>query len=59
MHPDDLPIVNRAEAEARERHEPFELEYRVFRADGSIGWILDRMETIYDATGSPGPSAVS
>ena len=35
VHPDDLPIVKRAEAEARERHEPFELEYRVFRADGS------------------------
>ncbi len=48
VHPDDLPIVKRAEAEARERHAPFELEYRVFRADGSVGWILDRMETIYD-----------
>jgi PAS domain S-box-containing protein len=52
VHPDDLPIVKRAEAEARERHEPFELEYRVFRADGSIGWILDRMETVYDADGA-------
>ena len=51
VHPEDLPIVNRAEAEARERHEPFELEYRVFRADGSIGWVLDRMETVYDADG--------
>jgi two-component system cell cycle sensor histidine kinase/response regulator CckA len=53
VHPEDLPIVKRAEVEARERHEPFELEYRVFRADGSIGWILDRMETIYDADGVP------
>jgi two-component system, cell cycle sensor histidine kinase and response regulator CckA len=51
VHPDDLAIVTRAEAEARERHEPFELEYRVVRSDGSIGWILDRMETTYDADG--------
>ncbi len=52
VHPDDLAIVTRAEAEARERREPFELEYRVVRADGSIGWVLDRMETIYDETGN-------
>jgi PAS domain S-box-containing protein len=52
VHPDDLAIVTRAEAEARERREPFELEYRVVRADGSIGWVLDRMETIYDQAGN-------
>jgi two-component system, cell cycle sensor histidine kinase and response regulator CckA len=51
VHPADLAIVQRAEAEARDRHEPFELEYRVVRRDGSVGWILDRMETIYDADG--------
>jgi PAS domain S-box-containing protein len=51
VHPDDLVIVTRAEAEARERHEPFELEYRVVRSDGSVGWVLDRMETIYDNDG--------
>jgi two-component system cell cycle sensor histidine kinase/response regulator CckA len=51
VHPADLAIVRRAEAEARERHQPFELEYRVVRSDGSIGWILDRMETSYDTEG--------
>jgi PAS domain S-box-containing protein len=52
VHPDDLPIVTRAEAEARERHERFELEYRFVRADGSAGWVLDRMDTIYDTDGT-------
>ncbi|MEP6812721.1 MAG: PAS domain S-box protein [Actinomycetota bacterium] len=51
VYPDDLAIVTRAEVEARERHEPFELEYRVVRSDGSIRWILDRMETSYDDDG--------
>jgi two-component system, cell cycle sensor histidine kinase and response regulator CckA len=53
VHPDDAAIVRRGEAEARERHEPFELEYRFVRADGTVGWVLDRMETLYDEEGKP------
>jgi PAS domain S-box-containing protein len=53
VHPDDLEHVLQAEAEARERHERFELEYRFVRADGRTGWVLDRMETIYDDDGTP------
>ena len=52
VHLDDLAIVKRAEVEARERHERFELEYRIVRADGSLGWVLDRMETLYDEDGT-------
>jgi two-component system cell cycle sensor histidine kinase/response regulator CckA len=53
VHPDDLVEVQRLEAAARERRERFELEYRVLRADGSTGWVLDLMQPVYDDDGRP------
>ncbi len=52
VHPDDLAEVERLETEARERHEPFELEYRVVGADGGERWVLDLMQTVYDEDGN-------
>jgi two-component system, cell cycle sensor histidine kinase and response regulator CckA len=53
VHPDDLDAVRLAESKTREHGEPFELEYRFVRPDGSTGWLLDLMETTLDADGVP------
>jgi len=53
VHPDDVQAVRLGERQARERGEPFELEYRYLRPDGSVGWVLDLMETTLDANGIP------
>lgn len=53
VHPDDLDDVAAAEQAARDRGEPFELEYRIVRADGTVRWVLDLMETIRDSDGVP------
>ncbi len=53
VHPDDLELVTSGEQLARDRGEPFELEYRIVRADGTVRWVLDQMLTLYDAQGRP------
>jgi two-component system, cell cycle sensor histidine kinase and response regulator CckA len=53
VYPDDFELVTSGERSARERGEPFELEYRIVRADGTIRWVLDQMRTVYDADGKP------
>jgi signal transduction histidine kinase len=42
IHPDDQPQLSAAIAEAIKTKSLFELEHRVKRADGSLGWILSR-----------------
>jgi two-component system, cell cycle sensor histidine kinase and response regulator CckA len=53
VHPDDFELVASQERKARERGEPFELEYRIVRADGTVRWVLDSMDTVRDADGTP------
>jgi two-component system, cell cycle sensor histidine kinase and response regulator CckA len=53
VHPDDFELVTSGEQLARDRGEPFELEYRIVRADGTVRWVLDQMHTLYDAQGRP------
>jgi two-component system cell cycle sensor histidine kinase/response regulator CckA len=53
IHPDDLPAITERERAARAAGEPFEHEYRIVRKDGSVRWVLDRMETVCDADGEP------
>jgi two-component system cell cycle sensor histidine kinase/response regulator CckA len=53
VHPDDFELVTSGEKLARDRGEPFELEYRIVRADGAVRWVLDQMRTVYDTDGKP------
>jgi PAS domain S-box-containing protein len=41
IHPDDLEQVETANAQAREKQEPFSKEYRLRRKDGVYRWMFD------------------
>jgi signal transduction histidine kinase/HAMP domain-containing protein len=51
IHPDDQPRVNIAIQEAIRTKSVFELEHRVRRADGSLGWTFSRAVPLTDANG--------
>ena len=42
VHPDDVQHCLETYGLHFERHEPFEMEYRLRKHDGTYGWILDR-----------------
>ena len=52
VHPDDLQSCVAQYREHFQRHEPFELEYRLQRHDGVYRWIVDRGVPFYDDDGS-------
>ncbi len=41
LHPEDLPIYQKAYNDAFDAQKPFTVEYRLKRADGTYRWILD------------------
>lgn len=51
VHPDDLELVNAVISQSILTKEMYELEHRVIRADGSIGWIISRAIPIMDDDG--------
>jgi PAS domain S-box-containing protein len=51
ISPDDQPHVTAAIVEAIRTKSVFELEHRVRRVDGSLGWTLSRAVPILDANG--------
>ncbi|PZP47883.1 MAG: hypothetical protein DI601_02425 [Azospirillum brasilense] len=51
IHPDDQALVRAAIGAAIRARAPFELEHRVRRADGSLGWTLSRAVPILDGRG--------
>jgi PAS domain S-box-containing protein len=53
LHPIDREGVLTAIDAAKHAGEPYEGEYRVLRADGSIVWLRDRAVTVRDARGRP------
>ena len=53
VHPEDLPRVEAAVAEAGERHARYDLDHRIVRPDGSVRWISAIGEFHYDAQGTP------
>ncbi|MBI1238830.1 MAG: PAS domain-containing protein [Alphaproteobacteria bacterium] len=42
IHPDDLPINISKLSEGLATKEPFELEFRIIKPDGSIAWLFER-----------------
>jgi PAS domain S-box-containing protein len=51
IHPADQPRVRAAVEEAIRKKSIFELEHRVRRADGSVGWTFSRAVPLKDARG--------
>jgi signal transduction histidine kinase len=51
IHPDDQPAVTAAIEHAIRNKSTFELEHRVIRADGSLGWTFSRAIPLMDAHG--------
>jgi PAS domain S-box-containing protein len=51
IHPDDRPLVEAAIGEAVRTKGVFELEHRVLRVDGTLGWTLSRAVPIVGARG--------
>jgi PAS domain S-box-containing protein len=53
IHPEDLPLLNAAIQATIQRDEPFSIEFRIVLADGSVRWILEQAQIIYDESGAP------
>ncbi|HKV14368.1 MAG TPA: PAS domain S-box protein [Reyranella sp.] len=51
VHPDDQPAVMAAAAEAVRAKSVFELDHRVIRADGTLGWTHSRAVPVLDVAG--------
>ena len=51
IHPDDQPLVLEAIREAVRTRDPFQLEHRVRRADGTLGWAYSRAVPLLNGNG--------
>jgi PAS domain S-box-containing protein len=51
IHPDDSDMAGRVVENAVERHVPFEVEYRFFRADGAERWAYEEGQAVRGAGG--------
>jgi diguanylate cyclase (GGDEF)-like protein/PAS domain S-box-containing protein len=53
VHPDDRAFVRNAFETALERREPYDIEHRVLRRDGSVAWLHEKCDVDYDEAGRP------
>ena len=53
IHPDDLSLVDRTVAEGVKARRPYQIEYRIIHADGSIRWVFERGGAFFDLAGNP------
>lgn len=51
LHLDDRALHQQVVQTALETRQPYDIEYRIYRADGSMGWMQARGEARVDATG--------
>jgi len=52
-HPDDLPGMRQEQDEAILGRRPYKMYYRVLLGDGTVKWIWDQGECVYDANDIP------
>ncbi|MBD2741823.1 PAS domain S-box protein [Coleofasciculus sp. FACHB-1120] len=51
IHPEDTAMVDRLVQEAVQKKQPFIIEYRIIRADGSIRWVYEKGQGIFNSAG--------
>ncbi|HEY9665397.1 MAG TPA: PAS domain S-box protein, partial [Coleofasciculaceae cyanobacterium] len=52
IHPEDVAMVERAVHKGVEAKQPYVIEYRVIRADGSIRWVYEKGQGLFDQGGN-------
>ncbi|MEI7638289.1 MAG: PAS domain S-box protein, partial [Syntrophus sp. (in: bacteria)] len=52
IHPDDRDLVDRAVQKGVKEKADYSMEYRICRADGSISWVSERGQGIFDPNGN-------
>jgi PAS domain S-box-containing protein len=53
IHPDDRAMVNAATAAAIAARQPYVVDYRIIHRDGSIRWLQDKGQAVFDEDGQP------
>ena len=53
IHPDDRVLCERATADAIANHTYYVVEYRILHRDGSIRWVYEKTQPVYDDAGKP------
>ncbi|MEW6493903.1 MAG: PAS domain S-box protein [Cyanobacteriota bacterium] len=53
LHPDDRSKLEPTERNLLECNQPYQVEFRLQRADGSYGWFLDKCLVVRDERGRP------
>jgi diguanylate cyclase (GGDEF)-like protein/PAS domain S-box-containing protein len=53
VHPDDRDVVQHAFRTAVERRQPYDVEHRIVRPDGTVAWLHEKCEIDYDDAGRP------
>ena len=51
IHPDDAALLHTTFTKAMRDHTVYELEHRIVRPDGSVGWVYDRALPSFDERG--------
>ena len=51
VHPDDRETVRNLRLATRRTGEPYEVEHRIVRADGTVRWVRERADVLRDASG--------
>jgi signal transduction histidine kinase len=51
-HEEDVPVINKTIREAIDHKKIFDLEHRVIKKDGTVGWILSRAVPLLDDQGN-------
>lgn len=53
VHPEDREVVNKAYSDSLENHQPYVITHRLLFPDGSVKYVEERCETLYDDEGQP------
>ena len=52
IHPDDISLIKHSLIQCIFERQSYAIEYRILHVDGSVRWVLERKQAIFDAQGS-------